>query len=87
MRRYLPTTVHSSAVERGLISFEHLSESAFERFCAQGDRGERDCYLVGHAGGQKEPTLAVVRSARLLGAFLHLRVEVVADVWIARSCR
>ncbi len=45
---------------------------------AQGDRSQRIVDFVGHAGGQKAHAGQLLAAHHLLGAFLHLAVEVLA---------
>ena len=59
--------------------------AAFERFGAHGDRRQRIVDLVGHAGGQKADAGQLLAADDLLGALLHLAIEIVANGLKARG--
>ena len=67
---------------------EQLADAAFQRLGAHGDRGQRVVDLVGDAGRQEAHARQLLAPHHLLGALLHLAVQVVADVLESRaSCR
>ena len=64
---------------RAVRVVQEFADAAFERFGADGDRGQRVVDFVGHAGRQKADAGELLVADHLLGALLDLAVQIVAN--------